>query len=196
MAGEIWREKGGSSGREKKGAVVLAAEPFGFCFRYALVHGFRPKTHGASGPTFGPKSPRTTHLSGSKGPVSGKKPGGSRRLRQSARSRIKRLGFLGTLRCAKMKRPPPRQRGDDASAGEGGSGGGFGMGKGKGRWGGGSRRRNEQRLGVGGGGALSLAAFASAKSRNTGYNPALISEYHLRRLIVVPEGLGRSLEWD
>ncbi|RLM98720.1 stress response protein nst1 [Panicum miliaceum] len=75
-----------------------------------------------------------------------------------------------------MKRPPPRQRGDDTSAGEGGSGGGFGMGKGKGRWGGGNRRRNEQRLGVGGGGALSLAAFASAKSRNTGYNPALIKK--------------------
>ncbi|CAL5093252.1 unnamed protein product [Urochloa decumbens] len=76
-----------------------------------------------------------------------------------------------------MKRPPPRPRGGDAPAGEGGSGGGgFGKGKGKGRWGGGSRRRNEQRLGVGGGGALSLAAFASAKSRNTGYNPALIKK--------------------
>ncbi|CAN6361176.1 unnamed protein product [Urochloa humidicola] len=71
-----------------------------------------------------------------------------------------------------MKRPPPRPRAGDAPAGEGGSGGG----KGKGRWSGGSRRRNEQRLGVGGGGALSLAAFASAKSRNTGYNPALIKK--------------------
>jgi hypothetical protein len=40
-------------------------------------------------------------------------------------------------------------------------------------WGG--KKRNEQRLG-GKGGALSLAAFANAKSRNTGYNPALISE--------------------
>ncbi|KAL6622722.1 hypothetical protein ACP70R_032601 [Stipagrostis hirtigluma subsp. patula] len=69
-----------------------------------------------------------------------------------------------------MKRPPPRG-GDDALAGEGG--GGFS--KGKGRWGG--RRRNEQRLGSGrGGGALSLAAFASAKSRTTGYNPALIKK--------------------
>ncbi|RCV18958.1 hypothetical protein SETIT_3G345000v2 [Setaria italica] len=74
-----------------------------------------------------------------------------------------------------MKRPPPRPRGGDGeTAGEGGSGGGFG--KGKGRWGGGSRKRNEQRLGVGGGGALSLAAFASAKSRNTGYNPAVIKK--------------------
>ncbi|KAM0835223.1 hypothetical protein ACQ4PT_063071 [Festuca glaucescens] len=43
------------------------------------------------------------------------------------------------------------------------------MGKGKR----GGKRRNEQRLG-GIGGALSLAAFANAKSRNTGYNPALI----------------------
>ncbi|CAN6338504.1 unnamed protein product [Urochloa humidicola] len=76
-----------------------------------------------------------------------------------------------------MKRPPPPPHGGDAPAGEGGSGGGgFEKGKGKGRWGGGSRRRNEQRLGVGGGGALSLAAFASAKSRNTGYNPALIKK--------------------
>ncbi|TVU49958.1 hypothetical protein EJB05_01305 [Eragrostis curvula] len=65
-----------------------------------------------------------------------------------------------------MKRPPP-------SAGEEGPAGG-GSNKGKGRWGG--RRRNEQRLGSGrGGGALSLAAFANAKSRNTGYNPALIT---------------------
>ncbi|KAM0835224.1 hypothetical protein ACQ4PT_063071 [Festuca glaucescens] len=45
------------------------------------------------------------------------------------------------------------------------------MGKGKR----GGKRRNEQRLG-GIGGALSLAAFANAKSRNTGYNPALISD--------------------
>ncbi|KAF0888879.1 hypothetical protein E2562_019388 [Oryza meyeriana var. granulata] len=37
---------------------------------------------------------------------------------------------------------------------------------------GGGRRRNEQRLG----GGLSLAAFANAKSRNTGYNPALIKK--------------------
>ncbi|TVU29833.1 hypothetical protein EJB05_21421 [Eragrostis curvula] len=66
-----------------------------------------------------------------------------------------------------MKRPPP-------SAGEEGPAGG-GSNKGKGRWGG--RRRNEQRLGSGrGGGALSLAAFANAKSRNTGYNPALIKK--------------------
>ncbi|XP_066359901.1 rRNA-processing protein FYV7-like [Miscanthus floridulus] len=77
-----------------------------------------------------------------------------------------------------MKRQPPLTRGggDGAPAGESGSGGGFKKGKGKGRWGGGSRRRNEQRLGVGGGGALSLAAFASAKSRTTGYNPALIKK--------------------
>ncbi|XP_066356972.1 rRNA-processing protein FYV7-like [Miscanthus floridulus] len=81
---------------------------------------------------------------------------------------------------AQMKLQPPHTRGGggDAPAGESGSGsgGGFKKGKGKGRWGGGSRRRNEQRLGVGGGGALSLAAFASAKSRNTGYNPALIKK--------------------
>ncbi|XP_062203407.1 rRNA-processing protein FYV7 [Phragmites australis] len=63
-----------------------------------------------------------------------------------------------------MKRPPSR----------GDGGGGSDKGKGKGRWGG--RRRNEQRLGVGGGGALSLAAFANAKSRSTGYNPALIKK--------------------
>jgi hypothetical protein len=63
------------------------------------------------------------------------------------------------------------------------------VGKGNGWWGGGCRRRNEQRLGVGGGGgALSLAAFASAKSRTTGYNPAVISEYHYQ-----PELIGRSL---
>lgn len=68
-----------------------------------------------------------------------------------------------------MKRPPPR-------AGEEGPSGGLESKKGKGRWGG--RRRNEQRLGSGrGGGALSLAAFANAKSRSNGYNPALISEY-------------------
>uniref|UniRef100_A0A0E0RIA0 rRNA-processing protein FYV7 n=1 Tax=Oryza rufipogon TaxID=4529 RepID=A0A0E0RIA0_ORYRU len=68
-----------------------------------------------------------------------------------------------------MKRPPPREDGA-------GSGGGDGAKKGKGRWGGGGRRRNEQRRGSGGGGALSLAAFAYAKSRNTGYNPALIKK--------------------
>lgn len=67
-----------------------------------------------------------------------------------------------------MKRPPPR---DDAAAA--GSSGGGGFKKGKGRWGG--KKRNEQRLG-GSGGALSLAAFANAKSRNTGYNPALIKK--------------------
>ncbi|ONM33505.1 rRNA-processing protein FYV7 [Zea mays] len=79
-----------------------------------------------------------------------------------------------------MKRQPPHPRGGGGAAvGESGSGGGFhkGEGKGKGRWGGGCRRRNEQRLGVGGGGgALSLAAFASAKSRTTGYNPAVIKK--------------------
>lgn len=68
-----------------------------------------------------------------------------------------------------MKRPPPR---DDAAA-AGSSGGGGGFKKGTGRWGG--KKRNEQRLG-GSGGALSLAAFANAKSRNTGYNPALIKK--------------------
>lgn len=66
-----------------------------------------------------------------------------------------------------MKRPPPR----DEAAAAGSSGGGFN--KGKGRWGG--KKRNEQRLG-GSGGALSLAAFANAKSRTTGYNPALIKK--------------------
>ncbi|KAG8048870.1 hypothetical protein GUJ93_ZPchr0009g627 [Zizania palustris] len=66
-----------------------------------------------------------------------------------------------------MKRPPLR-RDDGAGGGEGEEG----PRKGKGRWGG--RRRNEQRLG--GGGGLSLAAFANAKSRNTGYNPALIKK--------------------
>jgi hypothetical protein len=73
-----------------------------------------------------------------------------------------------------MKRPPPRD--DAAAAGSSGGGGGGGFKKGKGSWGG--KKRNEQRLG-GSGGALSLAAFANAKSRNTGYNPALISEYLL-----------------
>ncbi|KAM0894017.1 hypothetical protein ACQ4PT_024753 [Festuca glaucescens] len=71
-----------------------------------------------------------------------------------------------------MKRPPPRN--DAAAAGSsGGGGGGGGFKKGKGVWGG--KKRNEQRLG-GKGGALSLAAFANAKSRNTGYNPALIKK--------------------
>ncbi|PWZ45222.1 hypothetical protein Zm00014a_013541 [Zea mays] len=76
-----------------------------------------------------------------------------------------------------MKRQPPHPRsGDDSPAGERGSDGGLKKGKGRGRWGGGSRRRNDQRLGGGGGGALSLAAFASAKSRTSGYNPALIKK--------------------
>ncbi|KAK3136702.1 hypothetical protein QOZ80_5BG0441190 [Eleusine coracana subsp. coracana] len=67
-----------------------------------------------------------------------------------------------------MKRPPSR-------AGVEGPAGGEESKKGKGRWGG--RSRNEQRLGSGrGGGALSLAAFANAKSRTNGYNPALIKK--------------------
>uniref|UniRef100_A0ACD5Y8X0 Uncharacterized protein n=1 Tax=Avena sativa TaxID=4498 RepID=A0ACD5Y8X0_AVESA len=70
-----------------------------------------------------------------------------------------------------MKRPPPRD--DAAAAGSSGDGRGGGFNKGKGRWGG--KKRNEQRLG-GNGGALSLAAFANAKSRNTGYNPAVIKK--------------------
>jgi hypothetical protein len=89
----------------------------------------------------------------------------------SVTHRGRRLGFPP----AQMKRPPPR-------ANEEGPTGGGDSKKGKGRWGG--RRRNEQRLGSGrGGGALSLAAFANAKSRSTGYNPALISEYHLYQVL-------------
>jgi hypothetical protein len=37
-------------------------------------------------------------------------------------------------------------------------------------------------LGSRGDGALSLAAFTNAKSWSTGYNPALISEYHHQNL--------------
>ncbi|XP_071676011.1 uncharacterized protein [Lolium perenne] len=70
-----------------------------------------------------------------------------------------------------MKRPPPRDDAAAAGSSEGGARGGFK--KGRGMWGG--KKRNEQRLG-GKGGALSLAAFANAKSRNTGYNPALIKK--------------------
>jgi len=53
MAGEIWREKGReSSGREnwrRRGAVVLAAKPFGFCSLtlWSLVSG--PKRAEPSG---------------------------------------------------------------------------------------------------------------------------------------------------
>ncbi|CAM0949649.1 unnamed protein product [Alopecurus aequalis] len=70
-----------------------------------------------------------------------------------------------------MKRPPARDGAADAAGSSGGGGGGFN--KGKAKWGG--EKRNEERLG-GSGGALSLAAFANAKSRNTGYNPALIKK--------------------
>ena len=63
-----------------------------------------------------------------------------------------------------MKRP---------AVGEGGGGGseeGTSKEFGKNRWK--QQKRNEQRLG---GKGLSLEAFANAKSRSSGYNPALIS---------------------